>query len=196
MAKVRLINKGMETFSSYMGITKFENGVSVSDVPQHAIRTLGALTSIEVIEDDGATHQGGVNAEMALGKKTGAPVLKDLKSDVNPDSVKHPVEVIPAPAKFSKIDKPAPADHELTALEQALTLVEPTASEVATEPTPVETDPVAKRIWTSDDLATIADKDGIRGLRAISDPLGIKNTSIVGLMQEVLASQGNTPIQN
>jgi len=39
------------------------------------------------------------------------------------------------------------------------------------------------------DLEAIADKDGIKGLRAIGDSLGVKNNSVTGLIDEILAKQ-------
>lgn len=38
-------------------------------------------------------------------------------------------------------------------------------------------------------LEDIADKAGIKGLRAIADPFGIKNNSVAGLIDEILAKQ-------
>lgn len=46
--------------------------------------------------------------------------------------------------------------------------------------------------YSKDDLAKIADADGIVGLRAIADPLGVKGTSIVGLIEAILKQQGPT----
>lgn len=44
--------------------------------------------------------------------------------------------------------------------------------------------------YSKDDLAKIADAEGIAGLRAIADPLGVKGTSIVGLIEAILKQQG------
>jgi hypothetical protein len=41
--------------------------------------------------------------------------------------------------------------------------------------------------WSQEQLEAIADKDGIKGLRAIAEPLGIKGTSIRELIREILA---------
>jgi hypothetical protein len=46
--------------------------------------------------------------------------------------------------------------------------------------------------YSKDDLAKIADADGIAGLRAIADPLGVKGTSIVGMIEAILKQQGPT----
>lgn len=46
--------------------------------------------------------------------------------------------------------------------------------------------------YTRDGLAAIADAEGIGGLRAIADPIGVKGTSIVGLIDAILKQQGPT----
>jgi hypothetical protein len=43
--------------------------------------------------------------------------------------------------------------------------------------------------YTEDELAAVADKDGIKGLRAIADPLGIKGNAIAELIRAILARQ-------
>jgi hypothetical protein len=45
-------------------------------------------------------------------------------------------------------------------------------------------------VYTEDELAIIADEQGIKGLRAIADPLGIKGNAIADLMRAILAKQG------
>lgn len=57
--------------------------------------------------------------------------------------------------------------------------------------TPVQvTAPTNGTTYTRDELAKIADADGIGGLRAIADPIGVKGTSIVGLIDAILKQQG------
>ena len=63
------------------------------------------------------------------------------------------------------------------------------------EPAPAEPQakiaaPASGTTYSKDDLAKIADAEGIAGLRAISDPLGVKGTSIVGLIEAILKHQG------
>jgi hypothetical protein len=43
--------------------------------------------------------------------------------------------------------------------------------------------------WTREMLEAIADKQGIAGLREISDPLGLKGTSIRKLIEEILSGK-------
>ena len=44
--------------------------------------------------------------------------------------------------------------------------------------------------YTEDQLAAIADKSGIAGLREIAEPLGIKGNSIAGLVAAILKAAG------
>jgi hypothetical protein len=44
------------------------------------------------------------------------------------------------------------------------------------------------KAWTQDELAALADKSGIKGLREIGDPLGVKGTSIPDLIGKILAA--------
>lgn len=45
---------------------------------------------------------------------------------------------------------------------------------------------VQGELWTEDELGKIADEEGIAGLRAIADPLGIKDKSVAGLISGLL----------
>jgi hypothetical protein len=66
------------------------------------------------------------------------------------------------------------------------------------EPAPAEPQaktaqaPASGATYSKDDLAKIADAEGIAGLRAIADPKGVKGTSIVGLIEAILKHQGPT----
>ena len=44
-------------------------------------------------------------------------------------------------------------------------------------------------LYTEDDLSAIADKDGIKGLRAIADPLGVKGNSIKDLITALIEAK-------
>lgn len=44
--------------------------------------------------------------------------------------------------------------------------------------------------YTEDQLSALADKGGIAALREIAGPLGVKGTSIAGLIDEILALRG------
>jgi hypothetical protein len=49
--------------------------------------------------------------------------------------------------------------------------------------------------YTADQLADIADKDGISGLRAIADPLNVKGNSIRGLIDGILKAAGAQKVE-
>lgn len=70
------------------------------------------------------------------------------------------------------------------------------SEQAPTPAAPVDAAPTqgdAPAVYTEAQLAAIADEKGIAGLRAIADPLGIKGTSIVGLIAEILKKQGSAP---
>lgn len=51
-----------------------------------------------------------------------------------------------------------------------------------------EAKPMAAVVWTRAELEEIADKQGVRGLRQVAAPLGIKSNSIADLIDKVLAA--------
>jgi len=57
--------------------------------------------------------------------------------------------------------------------------------EVVAEETPAE----PAHVYTAEELAEVADKKGIAGLREIGDSIGVKGTSIVGLIEAILKAQ-------
>lgn len=94
-------------------------------------------------------------------------------------------------------DTPAPVvnpDSEAEHDQQAEDGVPSAPVEPAVVVTPPVVDPAkpAAKVYTRDELAAIADKEGIKGLRAIA-PEGVKNTSIVGLIDEILQHQAAHP---
>ena len=50
------------------------------------------------------------------------------------------------------------------------------------------------KAYTQAELEAIADKDGIAGLREIGDSIGVKSTSIGGLIEAILAKQSPAPV--
>lgn len=57
-----------------------------------------------------------------------------------------------------------------------------------------ELPPADKPSYTAEELAAVADKHGIKGLREIADPLGIKANSISELIARILAVCQRAPI--
>lgn len=56
---------------------------------------------------------------------------------------------------------------------------------------PVEDDTEEAKVWTSKELEAVADEGGIAGLREIATPMGIKGTSIHGLIEAIINHQSN-----
>lgn len=54
---------------------------------------------------------------------------------------------------------------------------------------PAAAQPLAK-VYTADELAALADAEGIKGVRKVADPMGLKGTSIAELIGKVLQTQG------
>lgn len=79
---------------------------------------------------------------------------------------------------------------------QAPTDAEQRQADIADAPKTVDTDEAKDKAellgvtYTEEQLAEIADKQGIAGLREIADPLGIKGNSIAGLVAAILKAAG------
>jgi len=62
--------------------------------------------------------------------------------------------------------------------------VEPARTFVPDTPAVVEA-----KVWTAEELATLADKGGIKAIREVAEPMGLKDNSINDLMAKILAAQ-------
>ena len=49
------------------------------------------------------------------------------------------------------------------------------------------------KVWTQAQLEAVADEKGIKGIRAIAEPLGLKDNSITDLIAKILSSQAQKP---
>lgn len=129
--KLKLVQPGYENMTGYLGMTLFQDGVSVSDVPLREARNLGM--AIKVVYEDGSDPNPAQNLLNSMHNKAG--------------EVKAPV-----------------ADAETKS-------------------------PVASTAYTQGSLEAIADKDGIKGVRAVAEKFSVKGTSIAELIREILAAQ-------
>lgn len=174
MARIRLTRPEMAGFTSFMGTVKFENGVSVDHVAPAEQRLLAAITSVELIEDDGTVSATGDAHMMAQGRGTPAPIVNALQ------------RIGDTPKDDAQTTDPAP--EPTSAPEPTLDEMEAEASAeggVATDQEAAE----PRRIYTREELEVVADNEGIRGLRKIGEPLGARNVSIAGLITEILQQQ-------
>lgn len=196
MAKIRLMKPEYATFSSWMGPVKFENGVSVDHVPVMMANHLAALTMIEVIDDEGkSAGQAGAAATMVANRGVEAPVLVQ---HTRGDDGEFPAEITPAPAELPNNDPEKTVENDPESIQIVEDLKEASDAvdaaikdaEKAREPEKVEA------IYTREALEEIADKLGISGLREVA-PEGVKDTSINGLIDKILAHKPSpkAPVQ-
>jgi len=64
--KIKITQAGSESFNGWIGDVEFVNGVSVSDQPEQAIAHVGAIYSIELVEDVQAEAEAEVEAEVEV----------------------------------------------------------------------------------------------------------------------------------
>lgn len=84
------------------------------------------------------------------------------------------------------MDTPAPVEDPML---RGAAAFDKSAEQAAVPP-----EQAAATLFTRDQLEAVADKHGISGLREIGDTLGVKSTSIAGLIKEIMdAQQGPAP---
>lgn len=201
MAKVRLLNPGMDSFTSFMGPVEFVNGVSVDHVSKREIAMLGAITLVEVIEDDGRTYQGGDAAAMVDMGDVPAPSEMTLERTAEEEA---PEQITPAPQEIAEVDPTPEPEAQFTdpddPIEQLRLNLENTSRLVdeASAPQAQPEAPTAPAIpiasWTRETLEVIADEQGIKGLREVADLYGLKDSSINGLIDKILSKKAEAPI--
>lgn len=137
--KIRLTQPGFESYNGQMGVTFFENGLSVSDVLTRDALRMSAVMLCEW--EDG----------------TPASVAQSILDNAN----------TPAPIFVAG----ANGQHDIASAPVKVSKTEPPASR-----------------YSREYLGAIADKDGIRGLREIGDPLNIKSNSIKDLIDAIMVA--------
>ena len=180
MAKVRLKSPTMKNFSSFMGVTKFENGVSVDHVNHREAQILGSITAVEFIDDEGNTVGNAGMAQVQVDNRaTKAPVEAPK---IMAGEYQHKDEINAAPVKFEP--KPQPKDEteeETEKLEKEVDDHEEEVNATAEEEVVV---------YTAEQLEEIADEGGIQALRDIGAKRDVKSNSIEDLIKKILKAQG------
>lgn len=138
--RLKIVEKGWENYSDFLGGVKFENGISVDPVSPAIANQLGSAIRIEAIDDDAQVGNAAVHLRA---QKQKCVVVKPL-ADETPQTV--------APEKAARV---MPTER-----------------------------------YTKEQLAEIADTDGITGVRAIAEKFGVKGRGIVELITEILKAQG------
>lgn len=183
--KLKLIAPGFENFTGPIGVTPFEDGISVNDVPPvHARRIAGVMSAVWVETGESPS----VSASILLNKDTAA------STDLNGAGI-DPVASFSASTFDSELTNQQDGDEDDGEIinfgdgapEEPL----PTPEEA--QPTPEgqsDEDGAAEAVsglyWTETELGEIADKKGIKGLREIAEPAGIKGNSVSGLIDQIV----------
>lgn len=180
MPRVRFTDPAMKSFNGYFGPHRFVNGVSTDALNHMDIQRMAAITQIKAIDEEtGEESFTGVAHELVASRRAGAPMSADPKT-LESEPAKE--EEIPAPVD-SEPAKPAPTDEEKEAIKEAEALENEIAQAEDEQKAEV-------KVYTKEELEEIADEKGIKGLREVADPMGVKDTSIEGLISEIIAAQG------
>lgn len=74
--------------------------------------------------------------------------------------------------------------------DQALATQRAEAAQMSGYETQPDGTPAPSKRYTEDELSAIADERGIKGLRAIAEPLGVKGNSIAEMIRAIMGKQG------
>lgn len=183
MPKVRLKSKQWAGFSSYLGVTKFENGVSVDVVSEREAQMLGSITAVEFVDEEGnATGNAGFGQVQVDKRGDKAPVeKKKLMAADKP----HTPEELPVP-DLKVVLKGGKADETDEAARELEDQIEGHEANIAQEDADVE----EKVVHTRESLEAMADEGGIVALRSIGEELDVRSNSITSLITKILKAQG------
>lgn len=157
--KIKLTQPGFETYSGQMGVLFFENGLTTADVKSNDAWRLAAQFLCEW--EDGSS----VSVAQSILDHANTST-NDLLPELTADQ---------ALAQEAQAFSQVYGDSNPT-LVIADTAVAPDAF-------------VEGKIYTEEELGAVADENGIAGMRAIADTMGIKGNSIAGLIADILAKQ-------
>lgn len=88
-----------------------------------------------------------------------------------------------------EIGQISPAVDLLRTKDLSAEVIEPLQRGAEGEAPEKEQSEVQKVSYTEEDLAAVATEKGIAGLRAIAKPFGVKDTSVRGLIEQILSAQ-------
>lgn len=160
--KLRLTQPGFTRYTGQMGVIQFEDGLSTTDVlPIDAIRMAAVMLCLW---EDGSSPS--IAQSILDNADTAAPMFEKAE---------------PTPASASAPESTTDAKPECQLDTQSGTQSDQQSGQQS-EPPAVT--------YTEDQLAAIADKEGIKGLRVIGDALGIKANSIKDMIAAILAHAG------
>jgi hypothetical protein len=165
MPRIMIDQKGWAGFTGNMGTAKFVDGIA--DVSTQEAGRIGANIRIVEIDSEG-NELGQISAAAEILRVRGLSA-----------------EVIAPRAGI-----PAEETEEETSEEFQVAIGEAEEVDPAFDAAIESTDTQAPKIHSRAELESIADTDGIRGLRGIAQNYGVKSTSIVELIDLIVAKQG------
>lgn len=101
------------------------------------------------------------------------------------------ISVVEIDAEGNEMGPVSPAHEIVRTRDIAAEIEEPLPTEAAIQEAemPHEPEGATDKTFTEEELEAIAEEHGIGGLRLIGDRLGVKNTSIKGLIREIIVAQ-------
>lgn len=169
MQQYKILERGFESYTGHIGPIEFVDGVTVSEVDELALmRISGAMRVVNVETEE----QVGLTSKLLAGKDDRAEVRAPLPREI-------------AQAKTEDRPVAEAKSEEPTKVEEPAKVEESAKEEKTEEPAKVE--PLV--VYSREELEAIADRAGITGLREIAADFGVKNTSIRGLIEEILKAQ-------
>lgn len=181
--RVKITQPGWETYSDVLGVVKFENGVADGITRREAL-ALGAFISVVEIDEDGA--------ELAPVNPAYDTLMASKVSGYTDRSTNLMHKVTNTPSQTTEIENLTDDETLSQPLAEARRLQ--AIAEGRHQPSQATAVIPAAQPLTRDDLEAIASTKGIAGLREVA-PEGVKNTSIKGLIGEILKAQRSAPKQ-
>ena len=175
--RVKITQKGWATYSDVLGTVQFKDAVSQGDISRREALALGAFVSVVEIDEDG-NELGPVSPahDVLMASKVSGYVER---------STNLMDRVTNRPSDHPEIENMTD-DPSLSA-----PLAEARRAQAIAEGRHQSSLP-ARQVVSQSDLEALASAKGITGLREIAEPMGLKGTSIKGLIAEIMKAQRNT----
>lgn len=181
--RVRITQPGWETYTGQMGVVDFVDGLSVGDVDRMNALRFSAVMSCE--GENGETLS--LTQEILDKGDSPAPVVTPLMTGEEEEAA--------AQVKAATDAKLAILQAAVVAMQSAAAIATRGAADVPHVEVKVATESSVATLTveapkplelTQAQLEAVADADGIRGLREVTDRFDIKGNSIAGLIADMV----------
>lgn len=174
MPQIRLLKKGFDNFTGFIGQVEFENGLSVESVSAREAARFGAAFPCETVDGE----QVGPSARLTQMKHEGARQLES-----------HAVVPETPPTPESETDKAEAEAEGFFEQPEEDVEIEVETVEATEEAAEVVEEKAPSAGHTFESLAAVADKKGIAGLREVGAEMGVKGRSVNDLIDAILKKQ-------